>query len=163
MLYGNNCQRRVLPPQCPIIGSSFTPETAMGHCRYCGHRAGWFRSSHPQCAATYRQGLAQEDCVGPAGAGGLSGLRSSPASITSRSRAAVVLKPTNIPLWAAARPKPGSAEVTAAFFAHREDLFPALDLPAPIYCSYKRCRPHMAGFHPQHPSISSALSVPSAI
>ena len=31
----------------------------MGHCRYCGHRAGWFRSSHRQCAATYRQGLAQ--------------------------------------------------------------------------------------------------------
>ena len=31
----------------------------MAHCRYCGHRAGWFRSSHPQCAATYRQGLAQ--------------------------------------------------------------------------------------------------------
>ena len=31
----------------------------MGHCRYCGHGAGWFRSSHRQCAATYRQGLAQ--------------------------------------------------------------------------------------------------------
>ena len=31
----------------------------MGHCRYCGHRAGWFRSSHRRCAATYRQGLAQ--------------------------------------------------------------------------------------------------------
>ena len=31
----------------------------MGHCRYCGHRVGWFRSSHRQCAATYRQGLAQ--------------------------------------------------------------------------------------------------------
>ena len=31
----------------------------MGDCRYCGHRAGWFRSSHRQCAATYRQGLAQ--------------------------------------------------------------------------------------------------------
>ncbi len=31
----------------------------MGHCRYCGHRAGWFRSSHRQCAATHRQGLAQ--------------------------------------------------------------------------------------------------------
>ena len=31
----------------------------MGHCRYCGHRAGWFRSSHRQCVATYRQGLAQ--------------------------------------------------------------------------------------------------------
>ena len=31
----------------------------MGHCRYCGHRAGWFRSSHRQCTATYRQGLAQ--------------------------------------------------------------------------------------------------------
>ena len=31
----------------------------MGHCRHCGHRAGWFRSSHRQCAATYRQGLAQ--------------------------------------------------------------------------------------------------------
>ena len=31
----------------------------MGHCRYCGHRAGWFRSSHRQCAVTYRQGLAQ--------------------------------------------------------------------------------------------------------
>ena len=31
----------------------------MGHCRYCGHRAGWLRSSHRQCAATYRQGLAQ--------------------------------------------------------------------------------------------------------
>ena len=31
----------------------------MGYCRYCGHRAGWFRSSHRQCAATYRQGLAQ--------------------------------------------------------------------------------------------------------
>ena len=31
----------------------------MGHCRYCGHRAGWFRSSHRQCSATYRQGLAQ--------------------------------------------------------------------------------------------------------
>ena len=31
----------------------------MGHCRYCGHRAGWLRSSHRRCAATYRQGLAQ--------------------------------------------------------------------------------------------------------
>ena len=31
----------------------------MGHCRYCGHRAGWLHSSHRQCAATYRQGLAQ--------------------------------------------------------------------------------------------------------
>ena len=31
----------------------------MGHCRYCGHRAGWFRRSHRRCAATYRQGLAQ--------------------------------------------------------------------------------------------------------
>ena len=31
----------------------------MGYCRYCGHRAGWFHSSHRQCAATYRQGLAQ--------------------------------------------------------------------------------------------------------
>ena len=31
----------------------------MGHCRYCGHRAGWLRRSHRQCAATYRQGLAQ--------------------------------------------------------------------------------------------------------
>ena len=31
----------------------------MGYCRYCGHRAGWFRSSHRQCAAAYRQGLAQ--------------------------------------------------------------------------------------------------------
>ena len=31
----------------------------MGHCRYCGRGAGWFRSSHRQCAATYRQGLAQ--------------------------------------------------------------------------------------------------------
>ena len=31
----------------------------MGHCRYCGHGAGWLRSSHRQCAATYRQGLAQ--------------------------------------------------------------------------------------------------------
>ena len=31
----------------------------MGHCRFCGHGAGWFRSSHRQCAATYRQGLAQ--------------------------------------------------------------------------------------------------------
>ena len=31
----------------------------MGHCRYCGHRAGWLRSSHRQCAATDRQGLAQ--------------------------------------------------------------------------------------------------------
>ena len=31
----------------------------MGHCRYCGHRAGWLRSSHRQCAATYRQSLAQ--------------------------------------------------------------------------------------------------------
>ena len=31
----------------------------MGYCRYCGHPAGWFRSSHRQCAATYRQGLAQ--------------------------------------------------------------------------------------------------------
>ena len=31
----------------------------MGHCRHCGHRAGWFRSSHRQCAATYRLGLAQ--------------------------------------------------------------------------------------------------------
>ena len=31
----------------------------MGHCRFCGHRAGWFRSSHRRCAATYRQGLAQ--------------------------------------------------------------------------------------------------------
>ena len=31
----------------------------MGHCRYCGLRAGWLRSSHRQCAATYRQGLAQ--------------------------------------------------------------------------------------------------------
>ena len=31
----------------------------MGHCRYCGHRAGWLRSSHRQCVATYRQGLAQ--------------------------------------------------------------------------------------------------------
>ena len=31
----------------------------MGHCRFCGHRAGWLRSSHRQCAATYRQGLAQ--------------------------------------------------------------------------------------------------------
>ena len=31
----------------------------MGHCRYCGHRAGWLRSSHRQCAAAYRQGLAQ--------------------------------------------------------------------------------------------------------
>ena len=30
----------------------------MGHCRYCGHRAGWLRSSHRQCADTYRQGLA---------------------------------------------------------------------------------------------------------
>ena len=31
----------------------------MAHCRFCGHGAGWFRSSHRQCAATYRQGLAQ--------------------------------------------------------------------------------------------------------
>ena len=31
----------------------------MGHCRYCGHRAGWLRGSHPQCAETYRRGLAQ--------------------------------------------------------------------------------------------------------
>ena len=31
----------------------------MGHCRYWGHGAGWFCSSHRQCAATYRQGLAQ--------------------------------------------------------------------------------------------------------
>ena len=31
----------------------------MGHCRYCGHGAGWFRSSHRQCAATYRLSLAQ--------------------------------------------------------------------------------------------------------
>ena len=31
----------------------------MGHCRYCGHGAGWFRSSHRRCAATYRHGLAQ--------------------------------------------------------------------------------------------------------
>ena len=31
----------------------------MGHCRYCGHGAGWFRSSHRRCAATYRQGLAR--------------------------------------------------------------------------------------------------------
>ena len=31
----------------------------MGHCRYCGHGAGWLRSSHRQCVATYRQGLAQ--------------------------------------------------------------------------------------------------------
>ena len=31
----------------------------MGHCRFCGHGAGWLRSSHRQCAATYRQGLAQ--------------------------------------------------------------------------------------------------------
>ena len=31
----------------------------MGHCRYCGHGAGWLRRSHRQCAATYRQGLAQ--------------------------------------------------------------------------------------------------------
>ena len=31
----------------------------MGHCRYCGHGAAWLRSSHRQCAATYRQGLAQ--------------------------------------------------------------------------------------------------------
>ena len=31
----------------------------MSHCRYCGHGTGWFRSSHRQCAATYRQGLAQ--------------------------------------------------------------------------------------------------------
>ena len=31
----------------------------MGRCRYCGHRAGWFRSSHRRCAATYRQGLAR--------------------------------------------------------------------------------------------------------
>ena len=31
----------------------------MGHCRYCGHRAGWLRSSHRRCAATYHQGLAQ--------------------------------------------------------------------------------------------------------
>ena len=31
----------------------------MGHCRFCGHRAGWLRSSHRRCAATYRQGLAQ--------------------------------------------------------------------------------------------------------
>ena len=41
------------------LGDRFTRETAMGHCRYCGHRAGWLRSSHRQCAATYRQGLAQ--------------------------------------------------------------------------------------------------------
>ena len=41
------------------LGDRFTRETAMGYCRYCGHRAGWFRSSHRQCAATYRQGLAQ--------------------------------------------------------------------------------------------------------
>ena len=40
-------------------GDRFTWETAMGHCRYCGHGAGWLRSSHRQCAATYRQGLAQ--------------------------------------------------------------------------------------------------------
>ena len=39
----------------------------MGHCRHCGHRAGWFRSSHRQYAATYRQGLAQMvDLVVPA-------------------------------------------------------------------------------------------------
>ena len=31
----------------------------MGHCRYCGHRAGWLRTSHRQCSATYRQGLAR--------------------------------------------------------------------------------------------------------
>ena len=31
----------------------------MAHCRYCGHGAGWFRSSHRQCAETYRQSLAQ--------------------------------------------------------------------------------------------------------
>ena len=31
----------------------------MGYCRYCGHGTGWFRSNHRQCAATYRQGLAQ--------------------------------------------------------------------------------------------------------
>ena len=41
------------------LGDRFTRETAMGHCRYCGHGAGWFRSSHRQCAATHRQGLAQ--------------------------------------------------------------------------------------------------------
>ena len=48
-----------LPPQCPVIGLSFTRETAMGRCRYCGQRVGWLRSSHRRCAATYRQGLAQ--------------------------------------------------------------------------------------------------------
>ena len=31
----------------------------MGHCRFCGHGAAWLRSSHRQCAETYRQGLAQ--------------------------------------------------------------------------------------------------------
>ena len=31
----------------------------MGNCRYCGRSAGWFRSSHRQCADAYRQGLAQ--------------------------------------------------------------------------------------------------------
>ena len=31
-------------------GDRFTRETAMGHCRYCGHRSGWLRSSHRQCA-----------------------------------------------------------------------------------------------------------------
>ena len=41
------------------LGDRFTRETAMGYCRYCGHRAGWFSSRHRQCAATYRQGLAQ--------------------------------------------------------------------------------------------------------
>ena len=48
-----------LPRLCHIIGLSFTRETANGPFRYCGHRAGWLRSSHRRCAATYRQGLAQ--------------------------------------------------------------------------------------------------------
>ena len=52
-------EQLLLPRLCHIICLSFTWETAMGHCRYCGHGAGWFRSSHRQCAATYRQGLAQ--------------------------------------------------------------------------------------------------------
>lgn len=31
----------------------------MGDCKYCGHKAGWFRSSHKECDAAHRRGRQQ--------------------------------------------------------------------------------------------------------
>ena len=68
----------------------------MAHCRYCGRGAGWLRSSHRQCAETYRQGLAQMvDLVAASGQPDFSATNNSriPARSAARQLASVRHEP----------------------------------------------------------------------